>query len=146
MTTWTSDELSKIGSAEELEIASLRADGTLRKSTTIWVVRVGDDLYIRSSLVALRHVTKDTSTQAGLAEMSPSWTRMPTRISITRLMPNTGASTNATPQASSTVPSVQRLTPQPSNWYRANKHVVTGSFNEAPHIQSSCFAPNISSS
>ncbi len=48
MTTWTSDELSKIGNAEELEIASLRDDGTLRKSRTIWVVRYGDDLYVRS--------------------------------------------------------------------------------------------------
>lgn len=48
MTTWTSDELNKIGTAEELEIASLRRDGTLRKSRTIWVVRCGDDLYVRS--------------------------------------------------------------------------------------------------
>ena len=48
MTTWTSDELTKVGTAEELEIASLRGDGTLRKSRTIWVVRVGDDLYVRS--------------------------------------------------------------------------------------------------
>src|SRR5437868_4777141 len=45
---WTSDEISKIGTAEELEIASRRDDGTLRKSRTIWVVRVGDDLYVRS--------------------------------------------------------------------------------------------------
>lgn len=45
---WTTDELSKIAAAEELEIASLRADGTLRKSRTIWVVRAGDDLYVRS--------------------------------------------------------------------------------------------------
>jgi hypothetical protein len=48
MMTWTSDELTKIGTAEELEIASLRGDGTLRKPVTIWVVRYGDDLYIRS--------------------------------------------------------------------------------------------------
>ncbi|MBA3868369.1 MAG: DUF2255 family protein [Anaerolineae bacterium] len=48
MTTWTSDELTKIGTAEELEIASRRDDGTLRKSTTIWVVRVENDLYVRS--------------------------------------------------------------------------------------------------
>ena len=47
MTTWTDNELNKIGKAEELEIASLRADGTLRKSVTIWVVRLGDDLYVR---------------------------------------------------------------------------------------------------
>lgn len=48
MKTWTIDELDKIGKAEELEIASLRSDGTLRKSRTIWVVRVGDELYVRS--------------------------------------------------------------------------------------------------
>jgi hypothetical protein len=49
MTTWTSDELTKIGTAEELEIASLRRDGTLRNPVTIWVVSVGDDLYVRSA-------------------------------------------------------------------------------------------------
>ncbi len=48
MTTWTSDELNKIGKAEELQIASLRRDGTLRTPVTIWVVRLGDDLYVRS--------------------------------------------------------------------------------------------------
>jgi hypothetical protein len=48
MTTWTNDELNKIGKAEELQIASLRRDGTLRNPVTIWVVRVGDDLYVRS--------------------------------------------------------------------------------------------------
>jgi hypothetical protein len=48
MTAWTSDELTKIGSAEELQIASLRGDGTLRKPVTVWVVRLGDDLYVRS--------------------------------------------------------------------------------------------------
>ncbi len=48
MTTWTSDELTKIGRADELEIASLRRDGTLRNPVTIWVVRHGDDLYVRS--------------------------------------------------------------------------------------------------
>jgi hypothetical protein len=47
MTTWTIDELNKIGRAEELQIASLRRDGMLRNSVTIWVVRVGDDLYVR---------------------------------------------------------------------------------------------------
>ena len=47
MTTWTSDELNKIGVAEELRIATLRRDGTLRKPVIIWVVRVDDDLYVR---------------------------------------------------------------------------------------------------
>jgi len=48
MTEWTKEELNKIGSADELQIAALRADGTLRKRVTIWVVRLGDELYVRS--------------------------------------------------------------------------------------------------
>jgi hypothetical protein len=48
MTAWTTDELDKINAADELEIASLRPDATLRNPTTIWVVRLGDDLYVRS--------------------------------------------------------------------------------------------------
>lgn len=48
MERWTKAELDQVGNAEELEIASLRADGTMRKSRTIWVVRVGDDVYVRS--------------------------------------------------------------------------------------------------
>jgi hypothetical protein len=46
---WTSDELTKIGAAEELRIASLRLDGTLRKPVIIWSARVGDDIYVRSA-------------------------------------------------------------------------------------------------
>ena len=48
MTSWTSDELDRIGSADELRITSVRADGALRPYVPIWVVRVGDDLYVRS--------------------------------------------------------------------------------------------------
>jgi hypothetical protein len=48
MNAWTNDELKKIGTAEELEIASRQGDNSLRKPVTIWVVRVGDDLYVRS--------------------------------------------------------------------------------------------------
>ena len=48
MAIWTEEELNKIGSAEELRIAALRADGTLRKPVIIWIVRLGDELYVRS--------------------------------------------------------------------------------------------------
>jgi len=48
MRTWTSDELDRIAGADELEVASVRRDGTLRKPVTIWVIRHGDDLYVRS--------------------------------------------------------------------------------------------------
>ncbi len=49
MTTWTHEELSRIGAAEELRLASRRADGTLRTYVTMWVVRAGDDVYVRSA-------------------------------------------------------------------------------------------------
>lgn len=48
MNAWTSDELDRIGKAEELELASLRRDGTLRSPVTMWVVRIGDELFVRS--------------------------------------------------------------------------------------------------
>jgi hypothetical protein len=48
MAAWSSEELSKIGGADELKLASARHDGTLRNPVTIWVVRHGDDLYVRS--------------------------------------------------------------------------------------------------
>jgi hypothetical protein len=38
MTAWTEDELARIGTAEELEIASLRRDGTLGGPRTIRLV------------------------------------------------------------------------------------------------------------
>ena len=46
--SWTADELERIGRADELDIASRRADGSLRPFITIWVVRLGDGLYVRS--------------------------------------------------------------------------------------------------
>jgi hypothetical protein len=48
-TTWTSDELRRIETADELEIAPRRRDGTLRKAVPIWAVRAGDDLYVRAA-------------------------------------------------------------------------------------------------
>lgn len=49
MRTWMQDELDRIGGAEELRLASVRADGTLRPYVTMWVVRAGDELYVRSA-------------------------------------------------------------------------------------------------
>jgi hypothetical protein len=47
MSIWSSDELNKISKAEELQIASMRGDGTLRKPVIIWVVHLDDDVYVR---------------------------------------------------------------------------------------------------
>ena len=43
MAAWSNEELNRIGTATELQIASCRRDGTLRNPRTVWVVRVGDD-------------------------------------------------------------------------------------------------------
>ena len=48
MTTWERDELAKIGAAEEVQIAPLGPDGMPRKPVTVWAVRHGNDLYVRS--------------------------------------------------------------------------------------------------
>jgi hypothetical protein len=48
MTKWKAEELEKIEAADELEIASVRSDGTLGSRRTIWVVRVDDDIYVRA--------------------------------------------------------------------------------------------------
>jgi len=45
---WTADELDGISDAQELEIAPRRRDGSLDPPLPIWVVRVRDDLYVRS--------------------------------------------------------------------------------------------------
>lgn len=47
--TWTDDELRRIGAATELQIASRRRDGSLRSYVTIWTVRADDSLYVRSA-------------------------------------------------------------------------------------------------
>jgi hypothetical protein len=49
MAAWTQDELQRISGSDELEIAAANVDGTLRGRRPIWVVRVGDDLYVRAA-------------------------------------------------------------------------------------------------
>ena len=49
MTGWTADEQGRLGRVDELGIASRRPDGSLRPFITIWFVRLGDDLFVRSA-------------------------------------------------------------------------------------------------
>ena len=48
MTNWSADELRHFGDAQEVRVAGLRPDGSLRSSVIVWIVRVGDNLYTRS--------------------------------------------------------------------------------------------------
>jgi hypothetical protein len=45
---WSPDELERIGTAEELQIAASRADETPRRAVPIWVVSVGGQVYVRT--------------------------------------------------------------------------------------------------
>jgi hypothetical protein len=79
MRAWTSDELSKVEAAEELDLALVKRDGTLRNPVTMWVVRHGDDLYVRSVngrrsswFRSARHDTKPISKQAASTRTSSS--------------------------------------------------------------------------
>ena len=45
---WSVDELELIAKADELEIATIRKDGTLRRWVTIWVVCVDEQVYVRT--------------------------------------------------------------------------------------------------
>jgi len=49
VTTWAADQLDRIGGAQEIGLASRRPDGSLRPYVTMWVVRAGDGLYVRSA-------------------------------------------------------------------------------------------------
>jgi hypothetical protein len=46
---WTDDERVTMDGMDELAIASIRPDGSLRPFVTIWFVRVGDEVYVRSA-------------------------------------------------------------------------------------------------
>jgi hypothetical protein len=48
-TTWTPDQLEQIGRAEELQLTSSTDDRTPPEYVTMWVVRAGDNLYVRSA-------------------------------------------------------------------------------------------------
>src|SRR3954454_1197145 len=69
MSAWTDEELRRIGAAQELDIAPVRRNGELRSATPIWVVRAGDDLYVRAAYAANKgwHGVARTSRRARIS-------------------------------------------------------------------------------
>jgi hypothetical protein len=49
MSGWTPEELAAFGGPDEIGLTSLREDGTARGFVTIWIARLGEDLYVRSA-------------------------------------------------------------------------------------------------
>ncbi len=49
MSEWTAEDLERLDANKEVGVASRRPDGSVRPFVTIWGVRVGDQVYIRSA-------------------------------------------------------------------------------------------------
>jgi hypothetical protein len=49
MTPWSPADARAIAAPEEVQLTTRRQDGTLRKPRTIWIVRDGDRVFIRST-------------------------------------------------------------------------------------------------
>jgi hypothetical protein len=49
MTAWTEADLSRFGAPDEIEIAAVRNDGTVRAPRVIWVVQADHELYVRAA-------------------------------------------------------------------------------------------------
>jgi hypothetical protein len=45
---WPAGALAKFGATDEIEISTRRRDGSLRPFVPIWIVAIGDALYVRS--------------------------------------------------------------------------------------------------
>ena len=106
MPSWTADEQDRIGRATELSIASRRADGTLGPHGTIWGVRAGCEVYVRSAY------GPDNGWYRRAKSRGRGWLRaggssgtcgssMPRPKSTHRSMPPTTSSTTATVPRSS---------------------------------------------
>ncbi|MFS0702566.1 DUF2255 family protein [Cellulomonas sp. 179-A 4D5 NHS] len=49
MSTWTAQTARALADPQEIQISTRRPDGTLRRPTTIWIVRDGDRVFVRST-------------------------------------------------------------------------------------------------
>lgn len=69
MSRWTEEELRSVDAAPEVDIAPVRRNGALRRPTPIWIVRAGDDLYVRAAYEANKgwHGVARTSGQARIS-------------------------------------------------------------------------------
>ena len=111
-TTWAPDELERIGAAEELQLASRRPDGSLRPYVTMWVVRAGGGLYVRSAYGPdspwYRRATASGAgrIRTGGIERDVSFAQAALRPRVTST-PLTTPSTTATGRGSSAPSSVQ---------------------------------------
>jgi hypothetical protein len=70
-TNWTNEQMDVLERAGEIDIAPLREDGDPGRPTTIWLVRVDNDLYVRSYRGPEGHWYR-AATRAGRGRVSVS--------------------------------------------------------------------------
>jgi hypothetical protein len=78
MSTWTEQELRAVAAATDLRSSTRRIDGTLRPPVPIWVVRAGDDLYVRHREphgTAARAEIDQAYSAKYTRHATPTWTR-----------------------------------------------------------------------
>jgi hypothetical protein len=95
MTTWTGDQLARISAADNLNIQPARGDGTLRDPVPIWVVRDGEDLYVRSSRATAAPGTAPPA-RSGKAVSRPAASGPTSPSPVSRTLPSTIVSTPPT--------------------------------------------------
>jgi hypothetical protein len=49
MAGWTADQVTRVAAPQEVQVLPRRGDGSLRRPTTIWIVGIGDRLFVRST-------------------------------------------------------------------------------------------------
>jgi hypothetical protein len=97
--------LRRIDESEEIEIAAVRSDGTLRAPRPIWVVRVGDDLFVRAAYGEASHWHR-AARASGKARIRAAGIESGVGVEDARAtcsigsMPRTARSTAATPASS----------------------------------------------
>jgi|SRR5579862_1483336 len=62
MAGWTDEELTLLDSTDELRLSSARSDGNLSNPTTMWMVRRGGDVFVRSVNGRSSHWFRGTQT------------------------------------------------------------------------------------
>jgi hypothetical protein len=104
----TRDELDRFGAAEEIELAPVESDDASRRAVVIWIVRLGDDLYVRSAYGRGSAWFRAVQTQHQRSNLVQSHRKRPdfsTRRQepqTRRSMPVTVANTTATERSTST--------------------------------------------
>jgi uncharacterized protein DUF2255 len=119
---WTAHELETIGNADELQVASQRSDGSLRRYVTIWVVRDHDDLYVRSAYGRdagwfRRAASSGKGAIRAWESSATSGSKNPNAVSTNGSTPPTAPNTAATGGHTSIRWSVTQPPPRHSNLY-----------------------------